>query len=270
MKKTILTNLKFMSLGLMLALFASYAHATWGGLNGLYSGPSASFPGSNTAFPINVGTLDQVKDGGLSLGGPFIAAANAQIDGSAIFHGVIRGGLPGDPTSSQTVSFGGNGAGVHLAVNGGLGNTNYRVQSVQLSNTANGAICANEIGVLVLCDVDSTAPYIPPDPTSPPAPRPVPATGQVRISINPDSQNGTSVNIYNTETRVGYTITMPSGQRTGYSSYFTVPAGVYKVNGWDLVCNDYGDPREMTPIPITTYIGEGDTFTISFSGYHCQ
>lgn len=264
MKKTLLINLKYIAFGLVLATLASYAHASWGTLGAPYTGPTGSFPNNNTAFPLNVGTGDQIKVGGLSLGGPFIAAANAQIDGSAIFHGAIRGGIPASAGSDQTVSFGGNGAGTHIALTGGLSNTNYRVQSTPLSNTNNGAICANEIGVLVLCDVNSTAPYVPPDPTSPPAPSPVQATAQVAMYIAPHQQ-GSMVYFVNTRTGANYSISMPGGQTTGTSAPITVPTGSYDISGWDVVCNDSNDPRYVNS--SMGYLGEGDYFTITFN---CQ
>ena len=266
MKKNLLTNLKYIAFGLVLATLASYAHASWGTLANTYTGPTGSFPSNTTPFPLNVGVVDQIKVGGLSLGGPFIAAANAQIDGSAIFHGAIRGGIPANAGSDQTVSFGGNGAGAHVALTGGLSNTNYRVQSVQLSNVSNGAICANEIGVLVLCDVDSTAPYIPPDPTSPPAPRPVEATAQINMFISPGRQQGTTAYIVNGYTNTTYTLKLPSGQTSGLSPYITVPVGTYQVSGWDVGCGEY-DSRYVNALPGVGYLGEGDQFTVKFN---CQ
>lgn len=262
MKKTLLTNLTYIAFGLVLATLASYAHASWGTLGNSYTAPTGSFPTNNTLFPITVGTSDQIKEGGLSLGGPFIAAANAQIDGSAIFHGALRGGSPIDTASFQTVSFGASGAATHVAITGGMANTKYKIYNVPLANASDGAVCANETGTLVLCDVDSTAPFIPKDPTSP-TPPPLVTTGTVDMYIDAgQQQHGSTVSIYNTRTGENYTIDMNPGETTGYATAITVPVGTYGISGYDIYCGEWDSRYVTTNIG---YIGEGDHYTIKFS-----
>ncbi|MFZ4500063.1 MAG: hypothetical protein ACOYMZ_01015 [Minisyncoccia bacterium] len=251
MKKTLLTNLKFIALGLVLAMGASYAHASWGGLTNSYSGPSASFPNNNASTPVYVNSTDQVKAGSLSIGEWFIALANAQIDGTTFFTGGLRGGAPG--TTVGTVRFGGPNVEVptHVAVSGGVANTNYTVQSNPLANPTDGAVCADETGTLVLCDPAVWT-------TETGALEPM---GSVLISFRPN-QVGDAVTIRNNATGQIYTVnntTVPT----------VVSLGSYTITAMNWMCLDTG-----TPIPFSdnaTAFGlseDSPSFIITFNS--CQ
>ncbi len=71
--KNILQTTKIIALALVLSLGLSYVYA--------WTAPTQSPPAGNTAAPLNTGTTDQVKDGGLSVNA-FSAFANAYIAGN--------------------------------------------------------------------------------------------------------------------------------------------------------------------------------------------
>ncbi len=65
-KKDLLNSIKYFAFAFVIALGIGYvAAAGW-------TGPTATPPGNNTDAPINVSAADQVKDGGLTIKGPFV------------------------------------------------------------------------------------------------------------------------------------------------------------------------------------------------------
>lgn len=154
--KKIFQNIKYVIIGTVLAVGLSYiAHAA------TFTAPTGIPPANNTATPLNVGTTDQIKQGGLSVA-TFIANANAELDGNTFFGGVLHA----DPTNSTaTISFGGMDPKsverkVALAITGGFGNTGS-IASTPLSNTTMSTVCADANGDVILCAVSAVCSNIP-------------------------------------------------------------------------------------------------------------
>lgn len=141
-------SIKFIVLGVVVALGASYIHAqTW---NPAPSSP----PSNNTIFPVNVSANDQVKLGGLSVNA-FMANQNAQFDKVIYLQGPMHGGTAA--SSDSTIAFGGtdpvNNAinrVVNMYVTGGLKAANT-IQSDTLAGLNASELCANSSGVLIRC-----------------------------------------------------------------------------------------------------------------------
>lgn len=154
--KTLMHSIKFIVLGVVVALGASYIHAqTW---NPAPSSP----PSNNTIFPVNVSANDQVKLGGLSVNA-FMANQNAQFDKVIYLQGPMHGGTVASVDS--TIAFGGtdpvNNAinrVVNMYVTGGLKAANT-IQSDTLRGLSVGELCANSSGVLIRCTSPSTNSY---------------------------------------------------------------------------------------------------------------
>ncbi|HEY0980365.1 MAG TPA: hypothetical protein VGE18_03080 [Candidatus Paceibacterota bacterium] len=256
MKKTLLTNLKYIAFGIVLATLASYAHASWGTPSNSYTGPSASFPNNNAPTVITSGSADQIKEGSLSLGGWFMAMADAQIDGQSFFTGALRGGNPTEQRG--TVEFGADGAMAHVAISGGVANTVYTVQSAQLANPINAGVCADESGTLVLCD--STVTVIPPPP--PPV-----ATVEtvVRLYVNGSMQVGTNVVIRNSDNANMYTIELPLGTNMGMSDVYQVDPGSYNITSSDISCLPGWSPVPLPGGATDFYLNPGDAYIIELN-----
>ncbi len=249
MKKTLLTNLTFIIFGVIVAIGASYAHASWGGLTNSYSGPSASFPNNNAATPVYVNSTDQVKAGSLSIGEWFIALANAQVDGTTFFTGGLRGGAAG--TTIGTVRFGGPNVEVptHVAISGGLANTNYTVQSNPLANPTDNAVCADETGTLVLCEPAVWEQEVL-----------TASTGTVRFSLG-QNQSGSYVTIQSNNDGQIYTM--------NDTSPIIVPFGSYVITQTNLMCSDTGTPVDFSGTATSFALNENTTsFIITFNS--CQ
>lgn len=140
MKKTLLTNLKYIAFGLVVAFGAS-ALAQW-------TPPVAPAPSSNMPVPLHSGP-SQVKLGGLSLGTLGVFGA-ASLEQDVYFKGVVRGGTPADADS--TVRFGDAIAGTvaNTAITGAVNAQDY-IQSGSVANAENKTLCANETGTIIFC-----------------------------------------------------------------------------------------------------------------------
>lgn len=155
--KTFIQSIKFIVLGVAVAVGASYIHAqSWTPAPG-------TPPGSNTIFPVNVSSDDQVKDGGLSVNA-FVANQNAQFDQVIYLQGAMHGGTAS--TIDSTILFGGTdpitssiNRVVNIVATGGLKATN-NIQSDTLTELYVGDLCANSLGELVRCASTSTYPTI--------------------------------------------------------------------------------------------------------------
>jgi hypothetical protein len=151
MKKTLLTNLKFIAFGLVVAAGISVAAA------GTWNGPTATAPANNVDVPIHVGP-DQRKTtgnctsfncGGLSVGA-FSVFQNAEFDDQVYFNGMIRGGAPIPATTDSKVTFGDGGHLVNGVTTGDL-NATGALQSQAISNTQSTPVCAASDGTIYLC-----------------------------------------------------------------------------------------------------------------------
>jgi hypothetical protein len=167
MKKTLLTNLKFIAFGIVFAISLSYVHAIyyWNSGDGVYSNPAGTPPASNTATPFNVSILDQVKPrgscapyncGGLILNGGFLAGLDAQLDGTTFLNSIVGGGN-GTMSPNSTIRFGGTD--IHNAVqsasltmSGGLTTPSLLKSGVLANAAGNRPICSDQNGYVVLCD----------------------------------------------------------------------------------------------------------------------
>jgi hypothetical protein len=152
-KKQILHNLTFIFFGALFAVGLSYVVQA----AGTYTAPSGTAPANNTDLPLNVGSMLQVKGGGLSVNA-FSAYQNAEFDGSTYFNGPLFA-----PTSNGTIIFGGgDSTGEHnvgLAISGALNSTGI-LGSAPLANSTTSTVCADGNGVVILCG--ATAPPPPP------------------------------------------------------------------------------------------------------------
>lgn len=148
--KSFITSLKFIALGVVVAIGASYVDAqTWN------NAPTPA-PTNNTSLPVDVSTTDQVKDGDLSVNA-FIANQNAQFDQTIYLEGSVHGGTAAQVSSDSTVRFGGTDPInatitriVNLVITKGLKTTNT-IQSDKLAGASVGNLCVTSAGVLVRC-----------------------------------------------------------------------------------------------------------------------
>ncbi len=138
MKKTILTNLKYLAFALVLA-FATAALAQW-------STPGAAAPSANIAAPVHVGPY-QTKDSGLSVNG-FAAWQNSAFNQHLTLEGIVRGGVPSDTTS--TVVFGAASTPTNILVSGNVATNSY-MQSQSVANTSSKTLCADAMGIIFTC-----------------------------------------------------------------------------------------------------------------------
>jgi hypothetical protein len=155
MKKTILKNLKFIIIGLVVASsFTALAAGTW-------NDPTANAPANNVAVPIHTGP-DQVKTtatcvsgncGGLSVG-PFAVFSNAEFDQQVFFNGMIRGGSA--TTTDSQVNFGDTSHEVNGTVAGNVSAVGA-LQSKSVANASSSPLCAGTDGTIVVCGAAPTA-----------------------------------------------------------------------------------------------------------------
>ena len=153
MKKNLITNLKYIGFGAILAVALSVVHA------GTFTAPSASAPSSNIDIPLHTGP-DQVKDGGLSVG-TFTAWQNAQFKQQLFLNGTVFGGTPANSGTTSTVVMGDTGAPANLSVNGNLSASTF-ITSSSIANSGSLNVCANSTGTLVTCNGQAGANTTPP------------------------------------------------------------------------------------------------------------
>lgn len=163
MKKTLLTNLKFIAIGLMIAVSASYAYAAWGGpLTDTFTNNTSTPPAGNTDSPLHTSAADQVKPigsctagncGGLALGGTFLASRSAEFDGTTFLKGIVGGGSDGSFPASSMLYFGFSGNPTPITVSGAL-TTNSSLKSTLLANSdGTKTLCSDENGVVGFCSI---------------------------------------------------------------------------------------------------------------------
>ncbi len=182
LKKTIINNLKYIAVGMVVAISISYAYAAWGTPAGTYTDPTGTPPANNIDMPLNVGATDQVKSigscvagncGGLSLNGAFLASENAQFNQQVFFNGVLGGGTA-PLASASAVRFGGTDSagytqGASIVTSGGV-NATVSMQGSTLAN-ADGTktLCADSGGHIVFCNIVDLCSNIPGTQTTVPA-----------------------------------------------------------------------------------------------------
>lgn len=146
MKTSLLTNLKYIMLGLVLAAGLSLVHAD-------FPAPTTTPPGGNIDVPLHTGP-DQVKDGGLSVN-TFQALQNAQFKQQTFLNGTVFGGGPTD-THTLPVVIGDAGAPANIAVDGNLSAVSF-IKSGSVANVTSSNLCATAQGVIVTCTQSITA-----------------------------------------------------------------------------------------------------------------
>ncbi len=159
MKKTLLTNLKYIAFGLVVIGMANIAAAfsTW-------SGPVGTLPGTsgfaNIGIPVNVGTVSQTKEGGLSVN-TFSSLQQAAFNQQVFINGTVKGAGVGPSTILRiggTDSLGTNRV-VSATVTGGIKATGAIKEGFVAKTTNNGStskLCATSYGTVFLCG--TTAP----------------------------------------------------------------------------------------------------------------
>jgi hypothetical protein len=238
MKKTLLTNLKFIAFGIALAISISYAYAAyWNGSDTIYSDPTTTPSAGNLDTPINVSALDQIKIGGLSLKKSFWALKAAQFTGQTFLSGVLGAGTNGSFPNSSTVRFGGidlsgNKQIVPITMSGGLGVSQALAAASLVNSAGTSTICSDQNGKVVLCDAPATVcpnvaggPYT----TVPPG-----------YQQNPDGTCGKAPKQFLAS--------------IAYQKFDSYPALYGNVSG-GLMQNHVGQPPGVSPIPLADSIG---------------
>ncbi len=141
MKQQIFSALRLIAFGLVLVVGLTVANAT-------RSEPMSNPVAGNTIFPITVGSMDQVRQGSLAVGG-FEATGNAEFDQQLFLQGMVHGGSATNQNS--TIAFGGGSYSVDSVITGAL-DTVGRLRSTALANTEKSKVCADATGALILCD----------------------------------------------------------------------------------------------------------------------
>ncbi len=148
MKQHIISSIKLIAIGAILAGAVSYVNAsTWTSAPG-------NPPTNNVPTPLHIGSIAQVKNGALGVGA-FNARQAAQFNSTLYLTGIVRGGTPLDTSTSSVVRFGLNSGTppfIESLISGELfAQDRFRVGV--LSNSFNSAVCADRLGQLVLCNV---------------------------------------------------------------------------------------------------------------------
>ncbi|MFZ4500062.1 MAG: hypothetical protein ACOYMZ_01010 [Minisyncoccia bacterium] len=143
MKKTLLTNLKYIAFGLVFAFGVSVT-AQW-------AAPSADLYAGNKSLPVHVGPA-QIKSGGLSVQ-DFLVSQNSSFEQTLSLQGVVRGGTPVDTNSTVAVGSTAGGVVGNIAVSGNILANSY-IQNQRVANDSNKALCADANGVINLCVPD--------------------------------------------------------------------------------------------------------------------
>lgn len=112
---------------------------------GTYSNPSGTAPAGNTDTPVNVSTVSQVKQGGLTVQA-FLASGSAWLKGQTYVQQIV--GL----NPNKNLYFGDIGDGrVGITATGDITGFKLRAQG-NLKNNSKRHVCADPNGTLVLCD----------------------------------------------------------------------------------------------------------------------
>ncbi len=143
MKKTLLTNLKYIAFGLVFA-FGVSAVAQW-------AAPSSDPYAGNKAIPVHVGPA-QIKSGGLSVQ-DFLVSQNSSFEQALSLRGVVRGGTPADTNSTVAIGSAASGVVGNIAVSGNILANSY-IQNQRVANDSNKTLCADANGVINLCVPD--------------------------------------------------------------------------------------------------------------------
>jgi hypothetical protein len=142
MKQQILSNLKYLAFGLVLAVAVGSIHAQ-----------TTTPPGGNIDAPLHTGP-SQIKDGGLSVNA-FAAYQDASFNQQVFFNGAVFGGQPG--AGSSTVSIGDANAPANIAADGAE-NTSGTITSASVANQSNHTLCADTSGTIIICGNAAPAP----------------------------------------------------------------------------------------------------------------
>jgi hypothetical protein len=144
MKKQLL---QIIGLSLFAVLIASVASA--------YTPPSAAAPAGNTDGPLTVGSANQIKAGGLTVG-TFQARENAYFDKNVLFNGLIRGGTP---NAAAPVKIGDSAAKTSVALSGTMNIDGYYQSDSLKTGGGKKPLCSDDNGVLYICG--GTVPALP-------------------------------------------------------------------------------------------------------------
>lgn len=163
MKNKIIHNLKFILLGIIVALAASYVYARTQTdapcpANDVEIRPCHS--STNSPVVITTGSDTNIKEGSLSVG-TLVAEKAVQIDGKVTFQGFLRGVVAGGDVTVKgptEVDFGTEGHGVGATITGNLsvGTTAGSASAANLVNNGGGngtlqKICSDTNGKIILC-----------------------------------------------------------------------------------------------------------------------
>jgi hypothetical protein len=176
MKQTLLHNLKFILIGIVIAAGISFVYADGWTL------PSSAAPAGNVDVPLHTGPT-QAKAGGLGVG-TFAVAQNALFDQNTYLNGSIEGGTPSTLSSQAQVNIGGLDAGgtthtIPVTVAGDVSATGVMTNPAVATQDSQNNLCADKTGKIILCTTSSPA-----------------VTGGSQLSINQVAvnQNGSTIN----------------------------------------------------------------------------
>lgn len=204
------------------------------GMVGAYSDPSAGAPNSNTAGPITISAIDQIKPGPLTVG-TFQARGNGWLQQSSFASGLVRGGLPADVNSTlvfgdDTIDIGGNSVphntNLDFSKNVSVAGT---IQSDSLRGNGESRVCADVNGKFYRCNDQS-------------------GTSRIHLSLtynHDDSRRDAAcayVRVKNLSTNQEYLVDAMQDQGGGGSScspvstlgYVDAPSGSYTVTSVDI------------------------------------
>jgi hypothetical protein len=154
MKRQIIKSFKYITIGIFFAVAVSYVQAWSNPLMNTFKDNTSQPTTNNVSDSLNVGSSDQTKQGGLSLGGWFSAVQNAQIVGQTFINGMLRAGAPGDKTSE--ILFGGSNSTVNVEVSGGV-STSGTMTSKKLAIKDGSNLCADSEGNIVTCAISASS-----------------------------------------------------------------------------------------------------------------
>ncbi len=138
MKNHIIQTIKLSTLGIGIALVASYAHASvWNAAPGT---PLAN----NTETPVTISATNEVKTGGLSVYG-FVANQPAQFGGTTFLTGQVSG------DATRSIRFGSGARPTNITLSG-----EYHTGQTMQSNTLAGQgdnmpVCTDKTGLVIVC-----------------------------------------------------------------------------------------------------------------------
>jgi hypothetical protein len=126
------------------ATFAAYS----------FTGPTAPPSANNTDGPLIDTSLNQVKNGGLSVNA-FAAAKNSFFNQDVIFTGTVFGGTP---AAAGPVAFGNTTNKVSVAITGSQSITGTYQSDTLKTGGGEKPLCADENGTFYICGTTKTAP----------------------------------------------------------------------------------------------------------------